>query len=33
MKILYSNGTEEREEVVDNLYHDVAKHLASEPLG
>ena len=33
MKILYSNGTEEREEVVDNLYHDVAKLLASEPLG
>lgn len=32
MKILYYNGTEEREEEVKDLYRDVAKFLAQEPL-
>lgn len=33
MKILYFNGTEEREEMVEDLYRDVAKFLAAEPIG
>lgn len=33
MKIMYCNGTVAREEVVNDLYHDVAKLLAEEPIG